>query len=352
MFQRRPQSTLIAQRNNRSTVRQFINHVSTSAAIPRPIDDLLIGTHANDEGFLFIPMFPGQNGATVFETLEDAIADAAKSIAIPDATIGHNAGDPITHSFHIKGCNIGKARPILVKLKEALGDNVHVTAPKHFHMLYYHSHYGVWEAMEYEFKIIRPNAFANRAAALADFQSNANFTRIDGSAIPAADWNKWLPTRINRNNRKTVNVNLGQQIGSRSTIPALQEFRSRTNQFVYTIAFPSAADVPANRAAREAARDQSLNNNPRFDANHDFPEYQRWGYRSVADFIQGYNWNFGRNGRRLVCTGERHEYTVIVPILDPATGNIIFNFYPNAGSPHAAVTNGLVVSDARFFETV
>jgi hypothetical protein len=44
-------------------------------------------------------------------------------------------------------------------------------------------------------------------------------------------------------------------------------------------------------------------------------------------------------------------YTVVVPITDPATGNLVFNFYPNAGSPHAAITN-FQESDVEYFEKV
>lgn len=39
------------------------------------------------------------------------------------------------HSVHFKGCNVGKAPAFLTKFQEALGGNVMVTAPKHFHGL-------------------------------------------------------------------------------------------------------------------------------------------------------------------------------------------------------------------------
>lgn len=359
MFRRRPITTLITRRRRRSTVRQFIQHVSTHHSIPRPIDDLLVGAHANDQGSMFIPMFPGQRGPTKFETLERTINDAARSIEIPDATIGHAPGDPITHFFHIKGCSIGQARPFLVKLKEALGDNVNVTAPKHFHILYYNSRLGVFEGMGYEYTIIRRDPFQNRADVVAAFQANPNFVPYDGSAVPAAEWDDWLPRRIRRNHLRTrkklkrrIRVNLGLPLGRRNTIPYDIEFRSYPNRFRYTVEYDNRAQVPRTRADQEQDLEDTLNDDPTFDAGHDFPEYERWGYSDIDDFIQGYTWRFNRNGKYLVCIGRRYEYTLVPPIMDLNTGNFIYNFYPNQGSPHPARLNGLVVNNADFFETV
>lgn len=350
MFQRRANTTLI-QRRRITTVRQFINHLNTAAGIVRPIDDALVGAHANSEGWIFIPMYPGQGGPTNFETLEDTLSTAAHSIAIPDALIGYNAGDPITHAVHFKGCNIGKARPFVVKFKEALGDHVNVTAPKHFHGLTPQPSHGVFEYMAYEFIIRRQAAFPNRNDALTAFQG-AGFTLIDGSAVPNAEWTNWIPARIDRTLEQQIPLPLGVTLGSRTTINTPRQFRVESFPFTWTITYPNAASVPATDADRLLALEQNLQADPRYDAAHDFPWYERLGYATFADFFAGYDWNCNRNGRRLACRGTRFEYTVVVTITDPATGNLIFNFYPNAGSAHAAITTGLQESDATYFETV
>src|SRR4030095_11609356 len=105
LFQRRANTTLVAPKAL-TTVRGFATHLLTSAPVTRPIDDVLIGAHANSEGWIFIPMFPKQKGGTNFETLEKTLSDPPKSIAIDDTVIGYTAGDPIMHSVHFKGCNI------------------------------------------------------------------------------------------------------------------------------------------------------------------------------------------------------------------------------------------------------
>ena len=85
MFERRASTTLIHAKNapGVNTVQQFITHLNSNSKITKPVDDLLIGAHANNEGQFFIPMFPGQNGHTKFETLEASLKDAKKSIKIP-----------------------------------------------------------------------------------------------------------------------------------------------------------------------------------------------------------------------------------------------------------------------------
>ncbi len=358
MFQRRANTTLIFRRRI-TTVRGFITHLDTAGGIVRPVGDLLIGGHANSEGQIFIPMYPRQRGPTEFETLEQTLANPARSIKIPDALIGYTAGDPITHSVHFKGCNIGKTPPFLVKFREALGEHVNVTAPKHFHGLTPARNQGIFEYMAYEFIIRRRNAFANRNAAIAGFQA-VGFTLIDGSAVPNNAWanrmanwqERWIPRRINRTREDQVPAPLGVNIGRRNTINTPQQFRVDRLPFTWTITYPNVGSVPAGDAARLQALENSLQADPRFDAAHDFPKYERLGYPTFADFFAGYNWRCRRHGRRLVCTGRRVEYTVVVPIADPTTGNLIFNFYPNAGSPHAAITTGLQESDTDYFETV
>src|SRR5262245_55964569 len=116
MFARRASTTPITARGV-TVVRQLITHLDTTTSITKPIGDVLIGTHANDEGQLFISMFSGQSGPTLFETLETTLSDPKKSVKIPDPLIGFKPGNPITHAVHIKGCNIGNAQPFLLKLK-------------------------------------------------------------------------------------------------------------------------------------------------------------------------------------------------------------------------------------------
>lgn len=347
LFTRRANTKLVSGKTL-VTVRGFVTNLKTSAGVTRPIDDALIAAHANSEGNMFVPLFAKQPRATDYEILEDTLATASKSIAIDDSVIGFTAGDPVTHSVHFKGCNLGKVQPFLDKFREALGGNVMVTAPKHFHGLWEHSDFGTWEYMAYEFQIRRKTAFAKRADLLAAFGAEG-FTLIDGSAIPAADWGKWVPKSIKKTEKFSVTGKLGPAgtVGTRSTIDAERQFRVSPLDFTWALTYPNAGSVPPV-AGRQAAFETSINAAAEFDSTHPFPMYQRLGYADIPDFIAGYKWQHDKVKNQLKTHGTRVEYTILLPIVDPATGFLVHNFHPIAGKPYAPVKQ-LAETDPLYF---
>ncbi len=362
LFSRRGNTTLIAAARNRNTVKQFINHLDSTATITKPIDDILVGSHANAQGYLFTAMFPNQASPTKYETLEDSISDTTKSIGVPDSLIGFTTGDPITKNFHIKGCNIGKATPFLDKMKEAIGGNMNVTAPVHFHGLYEMSTHGTWELMQYEFRMNRKNAFTTRADYIAALDA-ANFTFYNSDPVALGDWEAWVPQSIAQGSSVNVTLPLGVTLNRRSNITFDRAFRYRISDYTYTINFPGAADVPKTTADRLAALDTGLDDFKYrdtdtvggFDSAHPYPEYERWGYASKQDFLDEHDWRFSVSGSRLVCLGRFHAYTMLIPITDrdPANlDNIIFNFHPIASTGLTPITTGLVETDTNFFAMV
>jgi hypothetical protein len=361
MFTRRATTTLVAARGV-TAVAPLLSHLDTTTSITKPIGDLLFGAHANDEGELFMPSFPGQNGPTVFETLEETLNDPTKSIQIPDPLIGFTTGSQVTHAVHIKGCNIGKARPFLVKLKAALGGHVRVTAPKFFHGATPAPNEGSFEYLGYQFAIRRATAFPNRAAALTEFDT-AQFRLIDNTVVPTADWNRLIPGNPNLTVRQQIPSRLGVTIGRRATINTAREYRATGIGFgPWIITYPPQATVPTTETAKLADLKTSIRSDPRFDDTHAFPVYKREGFATFNDFFSGYDWTCNpARGKRLICTGSRILYVILLAVTDPATtppngffgdGNLIFNFYPNAGSTLPARTTALQVTDPRFFETV
>ena len=350
LFQRRANTTLVSAKSL-VTVRGFVNRLLSSASITRPIDDALIAAHASSEGWLLITLFPAQTqrGQSNFETLEESLSAIGNSIAIDDTVIGHSPGDPITHNVHFKGCNIGKAPPFLTKFKEALGDNVNVTAPKHFHDIYEHTSYGTFEHMSYEFSVQRKAAFATRAALLAALDAEG-FTFIDGSAVPTANWGKWVPKKIGKTVKTPVSAKLGVSIGKRKTIDTTREFRVKRRPFYWQIKYSGGAP-PSGTAARQTEFETSVGGDARFESTHPYPFYERVGYSSIADFFAGHTWTHTVKKNVLYTVGIRVEYTVVVPITEVTSGNVVFNYHPLPTTSHAAITN-LTETDTDFFESV
>jgi len=374
MFTRRENTTLIYRRRFR-VLQHFLDHLENDPGISFPVGDLLIGSHANRTGVLIMRMYRGQKGRTDFEKLVETLdpTEPAKSIEIPDAMIGYTDGDSITHSFDIKGCNIGKSEPFLAKLKEALGDDVHVSAPIHFHGLTPIPRYGIFEYMAYEFLVENPTRYRTRNEVVTAFEDKVPKEKlIDDTEVPSAAWGdkmanwqqRWIPRRVKRTRKRQVPAPLGQAIGRLNTVNTPQQFRVDRVRYPYRIFFANRNQIPNALGDRRQLVRDSIEGHELFQPGHEYPFYEREGFGNFDDWFDSYTWNARKwkvkrcrdkdrnRGWCLLARGVKFGYTVVIPITDPATGNLIFNFYPNAGSAEPPITTGLTVTDDDFFERV
>lgn len=358
MLDRRPNTTRIPRRRSIQCLHDFVQHLINAPSVPKPIEDILIGGHANDSGEWFVPLHRRQRGPTTYELLEDSYTDPSKEISLPPSIFGLNEGDPPTQYVHLKGCNIGRSLPFLGNIIFAMGP-INVTAPKHFHYLYYHRHYGVFESMQYQYRVLSPTRITDRAALIAAFMAT-NPQYYDGTAVPESDLTPWIPRNIRRTQKFNIHAPLGLVLGRRRTIEVEREFRYRRDTL--TLRIPTPGTPPTDPAARMAALSGHLDNlffregDPEgsFSPDHPYPAFVRKGYASKQAFLDGYTWTFTRHRSRniLIATGVRYRYVLAIPIMDRATGHLMFNYYPNTGSSHTAVLDTLETSDSRFFETV
>lgn len=382
MIARRPPKPTM---RTETTLREFIKNLNDDLAI-HPVGDLLVGAHANSEGQLFIQTFPGQLTAagdatsrTEFEHLEQTLVPGAltKRIRIDDHTIDFTTPPP-THFLHFKGCNLGKAVPFVTKLKEALGNHVDVTAPKHFQgvvKVTSKGNGGSFEYMCYEFQVQTPatltpedklQGFATRADLIDAFHAEG-FTYIDstiaGTPVPKADWDKkWVPANITKTQTFLMALPLGATVAKLKAIAikpvttgkikkrtkGSREFRVNQIPSPWKFAPTAAATTYAARVAELKA---ALARDPRFDPGHAWPMYQRAGFSSLDEYMDGHLWHFGPTNAGPLTTGLRFEYTVVLPIIDNSgpKPKLFYNFYPATGSAQAAITTGILQNDPRFY---
>jgi len=153
---------------------------------------------------------------------------------------------------------------------------------------------------------------------------------------------------------------MGQAVGSRATVDLKWGLVILPSPFLWAIIYSNSADVPSTPGDQDAAFRQSLLQDPnhvadpfhngvsRFTPEHPLPMYKRAGYLTFEDFMDGYTWKFTKvetkSGKFLLnIRGERSYYLLLVPITDPNPGpdpsksTLLFNFFPNEGSPHRAV---------------
>lgn len=350
--------------------------LDSDVRITNPVEDLFLASHANSEGVVWFELYRGQGGPTTFERLQDSLTTVRHSVRIPPSLIPAVVPPATpTHTVHVKGCNVGKERatartprhPFLVKLKEAFGGNVNVTAPKHFHGATPVPGVGTFEYLCYQFVVrVKPASKPARSpladgpavraafvAAAAATPANPALRYHDGTtAVTAADWKRFIPAKLRvadgATNERQIQVPLGTTIGV-TTVHVPHQVRAEHDKHTEVKTFPG--DVPAGTNHIAAAHTR-MRADPKYLDTHDFPVWERKGYPSFDTFIDGHLWTSSVDGNAVTVTGHRWEYTVVVPLVSLAAataGQLIFNFHPEDRTTHPAPPPMLLETNAAFF---
>lgn len=358
-YQLRPQTTILPP--DIRSLSAFIRALTSvekgplpliTKAHPRnPIRNILLVSHAYVEGYIKIAMNDGEAPGITYEDLEKAKQKGTLLIPTDDLLPRPKdaAQNPLVEAFHIKGCRIGLALPFLRLLKEALGGEVKVTAPKHYSAVGRHNNPdGIMEYMVYGFRLKRAQPFKNQAEVIRGF-INEKFTRIDGSSVPDKMWQQWIPKKIDQdsNDKETV-------ISPVTNKPLTVEraYVYFTDDLYDKRSFIDLNSDPGTYENRKQAVKTQLSRLPIFSPSHPFPKYIRLGYKSMEEFMDGWTWNFtwDASSKQLSFTATRYVYTVRVPITDPTTNRMLVNFFPS-GSKASFITQ-LNEDDTRLFATV
>jgi hypothetical protein len=285
---RTPKTNVVG--NAVKTVHDFTTFIANPSKAPPPVDNLVIGTHAIDEGgYLGVPLFKNQakltnKALTNYETLDKTLTDSSLSINVPTS---------VTQGFvHIRGCNIGKVQPFLERVRDAMGGHVTITAPLYFDEFWSSSVYGSWEYMAYEFVVRNPADFANRDDLITAFK-NAQFTFVGGSAVPPEQWKEfsWIPANINKTIAVSSWTKFGNPVGKRSTIQTKTEFRVDRQPFTWNIVYPAGATLPSESEREQKIR-ASIEATSTFQTNHPYPEWVRLGYKDLPTFYAQHTWTY------------------------------------------------------------
>jgi hypothetical protein len=138
---------------------------------------------------------------------------------------------------------------------------------------------------------------------------------------------------------------------ARETIPGFWRYRPRT--FLKEDGSVNLPQDPVDEAKRKkAVRDDLVKNLTRYQDTHPFPEYVRYGYKTMDEFMAGWTWKFSydKSKKLLSYNAMRQEYTVIRPIVEPAKNTLILNYYPSG--KQGKIIEQLKPDDTRFFASV
>lgn len=337
---------------------QMFLTINFESDIERPLRKVFIGTHGNDSGWMQVQFeavdIDGDNKVeanTTYEVLED--------INLSDAFHFEDAAKNSDTHVHIRGCLIGQdyAQPFVELLKKVLGDDVPVSAPKHYHVINRLPNAGYMEFFGYQFQISSLTHFRGRDARTNLIQAfkDADFFFIEaagGHFLEDEWWEKWVPRNVGMGKRTIRHrINFEPPILPRRGNPIVRmnlrfpkAFRAERQQYKFTVT--GVASDPGNQAARILVLHNVIRAQDEFKAAHPFPKYKRFEFDTLDDFFDGFNWRVTYSSRRnkLYGTGTRYLYTVIVPITsdpdpnDDTKNHLIFNFNPSTNNTNPAIS--------------
>lgn len=305
-----------------------------------PAGNLLIGAHGEEEGNWYVALDPSSAVPAVYETIEKST-----SIQIPAAVMG-----PLTW-VRLKSCLLGDIRPLLLVLKKALGNPPAVTAPRYIHAHLNGYLGGIWEFMAYQFVVVGPNSgkkpLASRDAAKTAFADPANhFQLADASNVPAQLWEAWIPPAGTLTlsptsaNRATMQFPVFAPGFLRGGLPAIIPLQTRFHSTLEVVPAPPVESdfIPVGEDLQRDTLADLLALRPEYQASHPYPVFKRYGHKTLADFTNGFQWKMTDSPGKtkqysLQYIGSRYRYRLEAPITKPGTNELIYNFYPDSGSP-------------------
>jgi hypothetical protein len=311
----------------------------TAADVP---GNLLIGAHGDEEGNWYLSLDGKTAIPATYETIQNSTA-----IQIPADIRG-----PLTW-VRLKSCLLGadSCHPLLVALSKAMGSPAALTAPRylHAHLNGYLS--GIWEFMMYQFVVVGLDSgkqpLADRNGAKTAFADPANnFQLVGSTAVPAQNWDTWIPpaASLNLNPARAAkakkNISVTAPDFFSPGIPAFVPLETRwTSTQEFNPLTPLDSDfVPVGDDTIRQTLKDLLSPRGEYQGTHLYPVYVRYGFKNLDDFIQGWNWKVNDSSGTakrysLQYVGSRYRYRLEVPITKPGTNDLIYNFYPDSGAP-------------------
>jgi hypothetical protein len=390
----RPQ-TVVIKDQMMMTLDGFLGGIATSPEFIYPIRYLIVVGHASTSGSFHITIANSSKveAAVSYETLEEAVIK--KYLVVDMGVMQPRPASTGVGQLRLMGCSMGGQAPYMKKFKEALGGKITLIAPKFLVMPDKIANpAGPIEYFGYDFTLHCPKPAKDYKAlrALYDAKSTAaekskdpRFTLRSGKRVPPKSWNDWVPRDLLKHRFSSDGKKLPNDpplLFSTVMLPVLKVKGVARRRFYVNERFPYFRDtrtggpekqsIPlakdtGNEADRKAAvrkflegsfKHPSLPNQTYkpFDPKHPFPAYIRAGYSTMAEFMDGWDWQFEYDKAKKILgyTPIRYEYRIWQPITNEPTNELIMNYYPSripARFRRLLPLEQLFVGDSYFFGT-
>jgi hypothetical protein len=337
----------------------LVRHLNDLPNHQKPIDDVFICSHGNESGWLEIRLtsiLPF--GYVDFDTLL-AVPRLHTRFRLDAGTItAPAAGQPGT-TIRFRSCRIGHAEPFMQLLKNAFGGQARISAAKHFF------YYGVgqmngqdivYEYLVYSFLLTRRNVrselLSTRPKVVGAFR-DAGKRYYNDTDIPSDRWKAWVPLgRPKDGSTRQVRFRLaaGEPLSGFKTELLIERID-------VPHAIPFSGTQPNQAIARTRARDH-LQTLEEYQADYPpgrpagvaaYPAYARNGFSTLTEYVDAHQWTLGEVSGHSALIGSRMEYTLKVPIFDPATNLILHNLVPTNQTGPSEPPPGIDEMNAALF---
>lgn len=347
-----------------TTIRNLVTQLGSKVP-PNPLTHVVIGSHGDDNAYMKIQLNGAFGEHTTYEDMVQEMTAATRHCQFPDNVVNprpkDSSNNPIPCFVFIKGCLIGKSPVFLKKLKDVFNGlsstPIQVAAPRFYHSILPVAQ-GTLELFCYHFEHYSKTKVKDKAA-LEALMAAKGFKDIHGTAIPAANWKRWIPANIHSKQKDLQQVKLNPTPIKGKTGAKVGRYKYEAVTIITFTVRISSGSLPTTSVDRLAllrTQMQTVAANPGTNllaqslvATHVFPYFKRYDYTSLNDMIDNLDWSYNpQDAQTMLCIGKRHQYNVNPPLVSATNNELIFNYYAN--NTKTTSSRMFADNDARFLK--
>ena len=332
--------TIVLQSPLLFTFTGWLAGLATSDEITHPVRHLLFVGHGGLEGVLKGAIDQLPVDTITYQMLDEAVKK--KTIVVdPELFLPRPVEDGKTSGpeLRILGCLIGGSAPFMKKLAQAFGNKLRIYAPKFLVVgATVPSPPGETAYAAYSFDVFLPAKVKDKATLVDLLGKKPEYILENRSKVPKRYWDLWVPSDPNANFNALVpptarNIVTFPVFGVRGNAP--RHFVARDRHFWKGGSKIRLKQDTGKDADRKKAVKAELVKLEPFKDTYPFPEYIRFGYRTMDEFMEGWSWNFSydKKDKLLSFDPVRIEYRMLQPVVNEAKRTLVMNYYPTGRVP-------------------
>jgi len=378
-MKKRPYTKVIPEKSSKS-MKKIIETIRSGKEIKSTIKDVIIVSHANQDGRLFFGIEKSGQSSNYYKLSKyvskyngkhnEEKVNYSNRPEITERYIGGKSKSTNDTSIHIRGCNVGESKKVLQIVWKLFGEPKQVTGPKHIHHFWGDKNNGiVGEYMKYRLPVYKKES-PNRSPKIGRNELIKEFKRKEKNVFETfgkfrGRWEKWIPEggKSALKKTKTTKLNIKSPKGVNLSHQARYE-RKVDFLYSYEIPYEEEKKIPSKKKDREekikkvikegrAKKLKSSYPSKEKWGNQEFPYYEYYGYNSQDEFLKKTAKTFEviKSNKKdkyfLLCKFHKTVYEITVPIANK-NNELNINLIKNGKYQRRDIKE----DDDNFFRTV